>query len=57
MLAVLAFFEMLSQYPRSASQGLCRDEQRGSAAVCDPNPPRPFAEKSGHERSVHDAQH
>ena len=43
MLAGLALFEMLSQYPRSASQGFCGDHQRGSAAVCDPNPPRPFA--------------
>ena len=24
-------------------QGLCGGHQRGSAAVCDPNPPRPFA--------------
>ena len=36
------FGEMLSQSPRSAFSGFCRD-QRGSAAVCDPNPPRPFA--------------
>ena len=43
MLAGLVFFEMLSQYPQSAFQGLCRGVQRGSAAVCDPNPPRPFA--------------
>ena len=43
MLAGLAFCEMLSQYPRSAFQGLCGGHQRGSAAVCDPNPPRPFA--------------
>ena len=43
VLAGLAFFEMLSQYPRSAFQGLCRDHQRGLAAVCDPNPPCPFA--------------
>ena len=35
MLAGLAFFEMLSQYARSAFQG--------SAAVRGPNPPRPFA--------------
>ena len=38
----LAFCEMLSQYRWSAFQGLCGG-QRGSAAVCDPNPPRPFA--------------
>ena len=33
---------MLSQYPRSAFQGFCagHQRQRGSAAVCDPNPPR-----------------
>ena len=43
VLAGLAFCEMLSQYPRSAFQGLCGGHQRGSAAVCDPNPPRPFA--------------
>ena len=34
---------MLSQYPQSAFQGFCGDHQKGSAAVCDPNPPRPFA--------------
>ena len=39
----LSIFEMLSQYPRSAFQGFCRCHQRGSAAVCDPSPPRPFA--------------
>ena len=39
VLAGLAFSEMLSQYPRSAFQGLCGDGQR----VCDPNPRRPFA--------------
>ena len=43
MLAGLAFCEMLSQYPRSAFQGLLRGSPEGSAAVCDPNPPRPFA--------------
>ena len=43
VLAELAFCVMLSQYPRSAFEGLCRGHQRGSAAVCDPNPPRPFA--------------
>ena len=43
VLVGLAFFEMLSQYPRSAFQGHCGGHQRGSAAVCDPNPPRPFA--------------
>ena len=42
MLAGLAFCEMLSQYPRSACQGFCWSPE-GSAAVCDPNPPRPFA--------------
>ena len=34
VLAGLAFFEMLSQYPRGSP--------KGSAAVADPNPPRPF---------------
>ena len=29
MPAGLAFDEMLSQYPRSAFQGFCRDHQRG----------------------------
>ena len=43
MLAGLAFCEMLSQYPRPAFQGFCRGRRRGSAAVCDPNPPCPFA--------------
>ena len=43
VLGRLAFCEMLSQYPRSAFQGLCGGHQRGSAAVCDPDPPRPFA--------------
>ena len=38
MLAGLAFRVM----PRSAFQGFCGGHQRGSAAVCDPNPPRPF---------------
>ena len=40
----LACCGMLSQDPRSASQGLCGGHQRGSAALCDPNPPRPFAQ-------------
>ena len=44
MLAGLAFCGMLSQYPRSASQRLCGGHQRRSAAVCDPNPPCPFAQ-------------
>ena len=43
VLVGLAFCEMLSQYPRSAFQGLCGGHWRGSVAVCDPNPPRPFA--------------
>ena len=43
MLAGIAFCEMPTQYPRSAFQGLCGGHQKGSAAVCDPNPPRPFA--------------
>ena len=43
MLAGLASCEILSQYPQSAFQGLCAGHERGSAAVCDPNPPRPFA--------------
>ena len=43
VLAGSAFFEMLSQFPRSAFQAVCRENQRGLAAVCDPNPPRPFA--------------
>ena len=34
--------ETLSQYPQSAFQGFS-GVARGSAAVCDPNPPRPFA--------------
>ena len=34
---------MLSQYPQSAFQGVLRGALGGSAAVCDPNPPRPFA--------------
>ena len=36
-------FEMLSQYPQSAFYGVLRGSRVGSAAVCDPNPPRPFA--------------
>ena len=40
--AGLAFCEMLSQYPQSAFQGSA-GVSRGSAAVCDPHPPRPFA--------------
>ena len=43
VLAGLAFCEMLLQYSQSASQGFCGGHQRRSAAVCDPNPPRPFA--------------
>ena len=34
---------MLSQYPRSAFQGSAGVTRGGSAAVWDPNPPRPFA--------------
>ena len=45
MLAGLAFCEMLSQYPQSAFQGSLRVAGGGSAAVCNPNPPRPFARK------------
>ena len=44
MLTALAFCEMLSQYPQSAFQGLSGVGGGGSAAVCDPNPPRPFAQ-------------
>ena len=43
MLAGLAFCEMLSQYPRSCFSGARGGHQRRSVAVCDPNPPRPFA--------------
>ena len=43
MLAGLVFCEMLSQYPQSAFQGSPRVAGGGSAAVGDPNPPRPFA--------------
>ena len=43
MLAGLAFCEMLSQYPQSAFRGLPGVARGGSAAVCDPNPPHPFA--------------
>ena len=43
MLAGWAFCEMLSQYAQSAFRGFPGGPQRGSAAVCDPNPPRPFA--------------
>ena len=44
MLAGLALCEMPSQYPRSAFQGFPTGVTKGgSAAVCDPNPPRPFA--------------
>ena len=42
MLVGLVFCEMLSQYPQSAFRVL-RGSPGGSAAVCDPNPPRPFA--------------
>ena len=43
MLAGLAFCEMPSQHPQSAFQGSSGVPRGGSAAVCDPNPPRPFA--------------
>ena len=43
IIVLLAFFDMLSLYPQSVLQGFCGDRRRGSAAVCDPNPPRPFA--------------
>ena len=45
VLAGLVFCEMLSQYPQSAFQGSPRvaGGGGGSAAVCDLNPPRPFA--------------
>ena len=47
MLAGLAFLEMLSQYPQSVFfEGFCRDCRAGSAAVCDPDPPCPFARLS-----------
>ena len=46
MLAGLVFGEMLSQHPQSAFQGFPR-VAGGSAAVCDPNPPRPFARSRG----------
>ena len=42
MLAGLASLEMLSQYPQSAFYG-SPGVAGGSGAVCDPNPPRPFA--------------
>ena len=38
----LAFFEMPSQ-PTVCFQGFCVGRQKGSATVCDPNPPCPFA--------------
>ena len=38
-----SFCEMQTQYPQSAFQGSSGGPQRRSAAVCDPNPPRPFA--------------
>ena len=41
--AGLAFCEMLSRYPQSAFQGFSGSLRGGSAAVCDPNPARPFA--------------
>ena len=43
MLAGLAFCEMLSQYVRAAIHGVLRGSPGWSAAVCDPNPHRPFA--------------
>ena len=43
--AGLACCEMLPQYPQSAFQGFSKG-RRGSAAVCDPNPPRLFARSS-----------
>ena len=43
MLAGIVFCEMLSQYPQSAFQGSPRVAGGGSVAVCDPDPPRPFA--------------
>ena len=52
MLAGLAFCGMLSQYPRSAFQGFCRGHQRGSAVVCNPNPPRPLARYRGNRRKL-----
>ena len=42
VLAGLVFCEMPSQYSQSAFQGSHRIPE-GSAPVCDPNPPRPFA--------------
>ena len=49
MLAGLVFCEMLSQYTQSAFQGSPRVAGGGgaAAAVCDPNPPRPFARSRG----------
>ena len=52
VLAGLAFCEMMSQYPRSAFQGLCGGHQRRSVAVCDPNPPRPFARCRFYQNSL-----
>ena len=43
VLAGLAFCDMLSQYPQFAFHGILQGPPGGSAAVCDPNPPRPFA--------------
>ena len=44
VLAGLAFCEMLSEYPQAALHGrFSAGRREGSAAVCDPNPPRPFA--------------
>ena len=45
VLAGLVFCEMLPQCPQSAFQGSSRAAGRGgrAPAVCDPNPPHPFA--------------
>ena len=61
MLAGLAFSEMLSQYPQSAFQGVLRRSLGGSAAVCELNPPRPFARsrlrRSGTGAALSDGLH
>ena len=38
------FCEMLAQCPQSAFQGVSGGRQGGLAAVCDPNPTRPFVQ-------------
>ena len=57
VLAGVAFVEMQSQDPQSAFQGLCRGHPRWSAAVCDPNPPRPFARCRAGQRNKQGLMH